>query len=200
MNAAHACRLAIAPRFRLSPDWPRRLALGAPWRPPTDGELAGLVRDPAPGPQDGAEVWLFALPRHLLDEWQGLLARAAARAGPLEGFDAFAGRVSAFLAFKELPVPPGSAFEVTVSGPGQASVCWGGLAGSRLWGVVNLGDEAASVVFAGLPDREGPPVRLRVEPGEGFRLPDHAPPVAGCTLDRREPDVFLLMRHPVPGR
>ena len=188
MNAEHRCRLGIAPRFSLAGDWSRRLAVSAPWRTPTDGELATLLREPA----DAEDVLLFGLPHHLLAEWGRLLEEAAERPGPLEGFDAFAGHVAAFLAFKGLPTPPGASLEAVVSGAGQAAVCWDG----PLWGGVNLGDEPALVVLTGLPEREAPPVRLCLEPGEGFRLPEPGPLVTGCTPDGQGPDVFLVVRRP----
>jgi hypothetical protein len=39
-----------------------------------------------------------------------------------------------------------------------------------------------------------PPVRLRIEPGEGFRFPAGGLLVDGCTLDKDEPDLLLLVR------
>jgi hypothetical protein len=198
MNAGPSCRLTVAPRFHVQRDWSRRLALGAPWRPPTDGERAGLVREAALG-EDGSceDVLLFGLPRHLLAQWHELLERAAASAVEvLEGFDAFAERVGSFLAFKGLPVPADAACEVLVSAPGQESVSWDGAdAPARLWGGVNLGDEADAVVFANLPHRDAPPVRLLLGPGEGFRLPERGLLVRGCTVDRPEPSLLLLIRR-----
>jgi len=191
MNAEPSFRLAVAPRFRLSADWPRRLALGTPWRPPTDRELAALVGDAAR--PESEEVVLFALPRHLLDEWRELLERAAEHSGPLEGFDAFAGRVVAFLTFKGLPVPPDATFAAEAFAPGQETVLCDAAAGSPLWGGVNLGEEAAAAELTGLPDRHAPPVRLWLQPGEGFRLPDRGPVVTVRTPDREEPDLFLLV-------
>jgi hypothetical protein len=42
-------------------------------------------------------------------------------------------------------------------------------------------------------------VRLRIEPGEGYRLTAAAILVDGCTLDKTEPDVLLRIRHPGHG-
>jgi hypothetical protein len=206
MNAGPDCRFAIASRFHVPPDWSRRLALGAPWRTPTEAERAGLVRAAAVaanGPNE--DVLLFGLPRHLLAEWQELLERAAtSAAGALDGFDAYAGRVGAFLAFKGLPVPAEATCEVLASASGQESVSWDGAnASARLWGGVNLGDEAAAVVFADLPHQDAPPVRLLLGPGEGFRLPERGPLVRGCTLNMQEPSLLLLIRRavgPAPRR
>jgi hypothetical protein len=91
--------------------------------------------------------------------------------------------------------------------------------------VINLGEEPTSVVFinqpargllaelgragAGPPPRtlgelaeqflalrpDYPPVRLRVEPGEGLRFPAGGLLVAGCTLGQHEADTALLVRH-----
>jgi hypothetical protein len=43
-----------------------------------------------------------------------------------------------------------------------------------------------------------PPVRVRIEPGEGFRLPAGGLLVDGCTLDKQNPDVLLLVHHQGP--
>ena len=87
--------------------------------------------------------------------------------------------------------------EVLASAPGQESAAWDAAAGGVLWGGVNLGDEAAWVVLTDLAEGAAL-VRLRLEPGEGLRLPGPGPLVAGWTLDRQEPDLFLLVRRPVP--
>jgi hypothetical protein len=95
----------------------------------------------------------------------------------------------------------------------------------RLWGGINLGDEPTALLFINLlvrdlravvekfpqPSSTGtiaelterfftmcpdyPPVRLGIEPGEGFRLPGGGLLVDGCTLEKQEPDVLLLVRH-----
>jgi uncharacterized protein len=132
------------------------------------------------------EVRRFGLPGALLDEWRSLLEQDPER---LPGFDAFAGRVGAYLSAAGFSLPPQATFEVVISAPGQEAVSWETGAGA-LWGGVNLGDEAATVVAADGPDR------LRLKPGEGFSQPDGAGTVRGCTLDRQEPDVFLLIRRP----
>jgi hypothetical protein len=40
-----------------------------------------------------------------------------------------------------------------------------------------------------------PLVRLRMEPGEGFRLPAGGLLVGGCTLEQQEPALVLMIRH-----
>jgi hypothetical protein len=232
-------------------DWSRRVLLGtsaqragddpiacSAWRTPDGGELdllvvaADLSMAP-PGLDDS--LCLFRLPRHLLDSWWRLLERAGETvSNRLEGFEAFAVEVARFLAFKEVPVPEGAGFDLLVTRPGQVSFRLEGPApgvaveagGSRLWGGINLGTEAASLVFLNLPARalrdelaarslpgvpadtlgelvrqflalfpEYPLVRLRVEPGEGYRLPAGGLYASGCTLDQLDPDVLLLIRH-----
>jgi hypothetical protein len=179
--------------------------------------------------------------------WWGLLDRArSAGASHLEGFDAFASEVASLLAFKDLPVPDGARFFLVASQPGQRSIRWNagarpeGLAfdvspqvpwppshegqSARLWGGINLGDEATSLVLVnlaaqqmhdllarGFPDLapaathgelaerflthlpDYPPVRLRIDPGEGYRLPVGGVLVDACTLDMEEPAVLLLI-------
>jgi hypothetical protein len=66
--------------------------------------------------------------------------------------------------------------------------------GRPLWGVINLGDEPTSLVFDHMLGQELR-MRLLLEPGEGCRLPTSGLRVAGYTLDKREPDVLLLVRH-----
>jgi hypothetical protein len=260
MTLQPGCRLTAAPHFRVEPDWPSRLSLGQgideedgrffprpPWRPPTAAELALLTT--APG---APELQLFALPEHLRSFWWQLLEQAGQLgAGPLPGFDDFLARVDAFLAFKQLPVPAALRGEAVVGRAGQRSLRWdaeacrpAGLAPSadaatryplppdppRLWGGVNLGDEATALVFLNLtsPQQEQelqqrgpgaprptsvgelgkawlrtaadyPPVRLRLGPGEGVRLPDDGLILDGCPEDKREPDYSPVRLRLGPG-
>jgi hypothetical protein len=221
-----------------------------PWRAPTDAELAALVADRAPAQRDdlNAFLCLFALPQHLQAMWWDLLDRTRlAGTTHLEGFDVFVNEVASLLAFKELPVPDGASFDLVASQPGQRSIRWNaggarpeGLAfdvsprtpwplcpegrPARLWGGINLGDEATSVVLVNLAGRQMqdmlardfpdlapaathgelaerflthlpdyPSVRLRIEPGEGYRLPAGGVLVDTCTLDMEGPAVLLLI-------
>ncbi len=195
--------LVVAPSFHLPIDWRDRIQLGAgvdrgergflprsPWRSPDDRELALLV--PGGEPHLADCLCLFRLPQHLQTAWQHLLERAEEAALP--GFDDFAAAVADFLAFKELPVPEGAVFDVVVSQPGLRSPHW---STPSLWGALNLGETATSLVFlnrSGAAEDESP-VQLRIEPGEGVRLPagfvGHS-----CALDEQEPDVWLLIRSP----
>jgi hypothetical protein len=140
---------------------------------------------------------LLVLPAHLRAAFWDLLARAPEPgAVPSEGFEAFAAETARFLAFKELPVPGGAVFDLVVSRPGPAT----DLAAAPLWGLINLGEDAASVVFlnvpaGAIPAADYPPVRLRLGPGEGVRIP------AGMLLgtdgfERDQPEVLLLIRLP----
>lgn len=54
--------------------------------------------------------------------------------------------------------------------------------------------ELAEQFFTLRPDY--PPVLLRIQPGEGFRLPADGLLVAGCTLHKNDPDLVLLVRTP----
>jgi hypothetical protein len=221
-----------------------------PWRAPTAAELAALVPDRAPAERDDLDgcLCLFALPQHLQTMWWELLDRArSAGTTRLEGFDDFVREVASLLAFKELPVPEGASFDLVASQPGQRSIGYRagrarpeGLAFdvapqapwppvpegrlARLWGGINLGDEAVSVVLTNLAARQMhdllatgesdlapaatygelavrflthlpdyPPVRLRIEPGEGYRLPADGVLVDVCTLDMEGPAVLLLI-------
>ena len=95
----------------------------------------------------------------------------------------------------------------------------------RLWGGINLGDEETSAVLINLfcrqleaelrrrfPDHPSPavgelvgqflrscsdypPVRLILEPGEGYRLPHAGLILGGHAGDKQEPDVLLLISH-----
>jgi hypothetical protein len=221
-----------------------------PWSAPTAAEMAVLSSDSAAAHCEDYErcLCLFALPLHLQSAWWDLVEKAqAARTGRLEGFDTFVGEVAGLLAFKGLAVPDGALFDLVASKPGQRSIRWNargarpeGLAfdlsprtawplrqerrHARLWGGINLGDEAVSVVLVNLtagqihdqlaqrcadlpsaatlgelaerfltsfPDYQA--VRLRVEPGEGYRLPVGGILVDACTLDMEGPAALLLI-------
>jgi hypothetical protein len=221
-----------------------------PWRPPTDDELTHLVRiadATSPAESDGV-IELFRLPEHLRAEWWQLLERAAgATGGRLPGYGAFVAQVVEFLAFKDLPVPDGAGCDAVVSRPGQRSVRCDAETGRplgmscslfprtpwpvpeearvpRLWGGINLGDEATSVVLINFPCQrmdaklrrclpnqspattagelteqflracpDYPPVRLTLEPGEGYRLPEGGLVVDGSAEGKQELDVLLLI-------
>lgn len=164
------------------------------WRPPTPDELSLLVRS-SEEPGEGLEdcTCLFRLPEHLGSEWWALLGQAAGILGhgPLPGFETFVSRAGEFLAFKGLPIPEGARCDVIVTDPAQGFVRWGRepnrpggfhpsldpLApwpsaeahhGRRLWGAINLGDEATSLVFINLP-------WARLEMELCRRFPDRTP-------------------------
>jgi len=175
------CRVVVAPHFHLQADWPRRLRIGGgvvetdqgfipqpPWRTPAHDELLLLSADTVPQADLEDCICLFHLPRHLLSEWWRLLEQGAATLGsaPLPGFDTFVNQVSAFLAFKSIPLPEFARGDVVVSAAGQPFMHWGlrcsllphaqwpspsppnGSPG--LWGVINLGDEETSLVLINL--------------------------------------------------
>jgi hypothetical protein len=221
-------------------DWAQRLHIGtgvenagggfgprAGWRSLTSAERSLLVPDPTlPLARDVLPecLCLFQLPRHLLAAWWRLVEEALQRVPTrLEGFETFAGEVARFLAFKELPVPQSTAFDLLTSQPGLGSIPWNG---ARVWGGINLGEEPSGVIFLPLlakdlqarvehdPGRpavsrsdgdlgelflarapDDPLVRLQIEPGEGFRFPVGGLLGYGCTQDQQEPGVWLLMRQ-----
>jgi hypothetical protein len=206
-------RFVVAPNFHLDLDWPARLSLGTgvertaqgpgarpPWRPAVADELAALVLDPTrPGAREELTgcLCLFVVPAHLRSGFWDLLAQARENgANFADGFSAFAAEVASFLAFKQMPLPAGAVFELVVNRPGQAAP----LAASPLWGLINLGEDAASVVVLDAPsgDRpapEHPPVRLRLEPGEGARIPAGLL-LGGARAEGDQPEVLLLVRWP----
>jgi hypothetical protein len=220
MNLQPGCRVIVAPHFHLTPDWSRRLSLGSGveesnhyWRAPTEGELALLV---GAGPSlptsiERADFFcLFQLPEHIQSKWWNLLEQTPGILGDgqLPGFDAFASEIVSFLAFKEIPAPPGSRCSVVLSACEQDAAyttrfsCVQDAFISATWGVINLGDETASLVLLNLtidnlnaelqrrfPEQtqgetreevvrhflrsspDAPLIRLRLQPGEGCRLP-----------------------------
>src|SRR5262249_32950138 len=121
-------------------------------------------------------VCLFALPGHLRSSFWSMLERQATEGDG--DFVAFAQEVASFLAFKQLPTPAGSAFELVLRPSGEP------YHGAGTWGVVNLGEDRAFVAW--------PALRLRLGPGEGCRLPQ------GMPLDvppGQEADVLLIVRE-----
>jgi hypothetical protein len=212
MTLLPGVRLAVAPHFHLDIDWPARLSLGArveqtdqgpvahpPWRPPSADELAVLLLDPTrPTPRADLSGYLclFVLPGHLRAAFWELVARASEPGTiPVEGFNAFVAATARFLDFKQLPVPAGAVFDMVVTQAGPAAT----LDAAALWGLINLGEDAASVVYLNVPPGEippadYPPVRLQLGPGEGVRIP------TGILLgmdgsERDQPDVLLLIRQ-----
>ena len=213
MTLLPGVRFAVAPYFHLDIDWPARLSLGAsveltdqgpvalpPWRPPSAAELVVLVLDPTrPGAREELPgcLCLFVVPAHLRSAFWDVLAQAQANGEvPPDGFSAFAAEVARFLAFKQLPLPVGAVFELVVNRPGPTAP----LAASSLWGLINLGEDAASVVFLKVPagDRPAPgsaPVRFQLEPGEGARAPAGLL-LGSVRLGREQSELLLLIRLP----
>jgi hypothetical protein len=206
-------RLVVAPHFHLAIDWSGRLSLGArveqtaqgpmacpPWRPASSDELAVLILDPsrttAVAELPGC-LCLLVLPAHLRAAFWDLLARAPEPGAlPAEGFGAFVAETARFFAFKQLAVPAGAVWDLVVTREGSAT----SLAATALWGLINLGEDAASVVFLNvpaskIPAADYPPVRLQLGPGEGVRIP------AGMLIgtdgfEQGQPAVLLLIRLP----
>jgi hypothetical protein len=212
MSIRPGFRLVVAPHFHLDVDWSKRLALGAgveqtagglmalsPWRPADPGEQEQLVLDtsrPTPREESSRCLCLFGAPVHLRSSFQDLLGQMLEQGTmPADGFAHFTALVARFLDFKGLPAPAGAVFDLVVSPPEQRAVL-----ALDLWGLINLGEETASVVFlnvpAGdIPEAGYPPVRLELLPGEGVRAPAGMP--FGCQgSEGGEPDLLLLIRPP----
>jgi hypothetical protein len=174
--------VVVAPNFHL-PDAPAGrllLADGLGWRSPTDDERSVIVSQSVMPDQLSSLVLLFALPEHLRTSFWTMLEQA----GTGGNFDAFASEVGRLLTFKQLPPPERAVFELVLNGAG------GKVEPQGLWAVVNLGEDAVVVGVPGL--------RVRLEAGEGARLPeavtaDVLPP------EGEMPDVLLLVRLPSRG-
>jgi hypothetical protein len=137
MNPPPRCRLTVAPRFHLAPDWAARLAVGSgvreangrffprgPWRSLTADEMHLLISDSEHGVADDAETGsLFQIPGHLKSEWWGLLDRSfEAGNAALPGFEEFAKRIADFLRFKHMDVPASLHTEAVVTAAGRCSM------------------------------------------------------------------------------
>lgn len=216
------CQILVAPQFPPVADWSARLTLSAgvtiagdhavprePWREPTSDELALLVRDPAlPLTQADldAGLALVTLPHHLLTEWWQSL-EAALASGRAPNLATFLDRACAFLAFKNLLPAAGLTADLLACAPGRpslrtdpttnepAGLGWSG----TLWGLFNVGTGPGRVAFLNAPvDLDAAPdypiVGLRLEPGEGVRLPRAGLLLDGATLDAETPGLWLLAR------
>jgi hypothetical protein len=152
-----------------------------PWRPPDAEALSRLVTGEAASNTFDGRVDVFKLPAHLCAQWWQVLERVgddSAEAGRLPGYEAFLRQLGDLLAFKNLPIDEPANCDVVVSRPGQRSVRWDAAGGRalglgctvppdtpwtllksqslwrpRLWGAVNLGEEATSFVLVNLPCR-----------------------------------------------
>ena len=202
MTLPPRCRLAVALRFHLAPDWAARLAVGTgvreadgrffprgPWRPLTADEMSLLIAGPEDGPEKDAEAGcLFQIPGHLRAAWWELLDRSVeAKETALPGFDDFAGQVAEFLRFKQMEVPPGLQMEAVVTAAGRCSMRSDPETGAP----AGLGPSLAPWAVCGLP--EGgvlPRLWAVVNLGdEDTRLVLVAVPIQGLAA-------HLALRHP----
>ncbi len=215
MNLRVGRRLAIAPNFHLRLTWAERLRIGdgtpngepcLPWREPTDAELALLVLDDA-GPRDALRdcLCLFQIPAHLRSAFWQILEQFGEL--PPDRAERFFLEVGEFLDFKNLPVPPRAVWEVTAGKTVSAES-----SALPIWGAINLGDEPTSIAFVNLsadetralslesgPDGGSYPcVQMRLEPGEGYRLPAGGVPMIARPSDEQRPDVMLVLRAILP--
>jgi hypothetical protein len=79
-----------------------------------------LGQEPATDLASNDAVWLFQIPEHLRETWWMLLDATAESGVPMQGFDEFADKVSAFLTFKRLTVSGSLQMEVIVTAAGSA--------------------------------------------------------------------------------
>ena len=202
-------RVAVAPSFHLAGDWPERMSLGAgleqtatglvarpPWRLLSEDELAVLTPNPSMPCEELCNcLCLFVVPVHLRSRFWDLLAQSQEHGEvPSDGFGDFVADVAGFLAFKRMRLPAGAISELVLNRPGPTAP----LVASSLWGLINLGEDAASLVFLNVPvhDIPGPdypPLRFQLAPGEGIQVP------AGMLLgsvgpEREHSDVLLRIR------
>ena len=206
MTCVSGIRLVVAPNFHMEVDWPNRVQLGAsvessgkglvpipPWRPASPEELSFLVSPEQPVSKDlGPCLCLFLLPVHLRTSFWNMLARASEHGSiPPNEFDEFATKLSSFLDFKALPLPAGACCDLVVKRAESAPLLE---EASSLWGLVNLGEDAISLLYLNTPAADIP-VRFQLAPGEGVQIP------VGTffTYDKAEspqPIVLLSIRLP----
>src|SRR5262245_24609343 len=137
MTPPPRCRLTVAPRFHLAPDWAARLAVGTgvrevdgrffpcrPWRPLNADEISLLTSGPESGSDKDAEAGcLFQIPGHLRSAWWDLLDSSVdARDAALPGFEDFTRQVAEFQRFKHMEVPPSLQMEAVVTAAGRCSM------------------------------------------------------------------------------
>jgi hypothetical protein len=191
MTRQPPCRFAVAPRFHLPGDWPKRLQLaeGGEWVSVTADLQSCLVNTGETKPDSVVE--LFRLPVHLRSKWWQLFEQSLSAGGHVPGFEAFVSLLVDFFAFKEVPVPQRLRCDVVVSRAGQRSTLRE-VGGPALWGVINLGDDATSVELVGSHSDDAS-VRFALEPGEGFRLPAADLVIQCGAEDRSDPDVLLAV-------
>jgi hypothetical protein len=194
MNPLPGYRFVVAPHFHVPGDWAARVQLGTStsWRAATGSELDQMVHDPAaPLSREAldASLCLFALPRHLHEGFWRLLEQARERGDfSAKGFDAFVAEVARFLAFKQMSPPVGAVFDLVVNQPDSSCDLTGEM---PVWGLIHLGEGAASIVLSPGPDL--PLLRIRIDPGEGVRLPAGLPVACG-EADPASPELFLVVR------
>jgi hypothetical protein len=170
-------RVAVAPNFHLPETAASRLQVadGEGWRALSIGERSALAPEVVAPDSETSLLLLFALPAHLRSSFWSMLEQGAA------GFDSLASEVGRFLAFKQLPPPESSVFELVLHSAG------GKLEQRDLWAVVNLGDDPIAL---GVPG-----IRVRLGSGEGVQFPEGVTAEIVPT-EADAPEVLLLLRRP----
>jgi hypothetical protein len=157
---------AVAPNFQCKGSWADRLLVadGDGWRTPSQDELSALAPSTPSG--DGAPcTWLFTVPMHLRNRFWTMLDEEATQGSG--DFVYFSDDLADFLTFKDLPPPKESVCELLLQdADGKVST-------NDVWALVNFGEDPVQLAW--------PQLRLRLEPGEGFRIatgsaPDVVPP------------------------
>lgn len=173
-------RLRVAPRFACPASFAERIAVGrvvadgvrfvagdsfAPIGESPLDALIGPAGDTSPS-LSPAELALFVVPDRIRARFWSAAEKAGRTDVATPGLERVFSDVAELLRFKQLPLPPRARFEVTVSAPGlpstRAAAGGAGLGfGERVGpdgtlarvalGGVNLGDEAAFLVFVPLP-------------------------------------------------
>ena len=189
------------------------------WRRCNEAELNLLVQREAAPLGSGATIDLLTLPAHMR-RWWWEQAEADEAAPGTPGYAGFVGDLRDFLRFKRLPVPDDCAADVVATRPGQRSIRLdsagrvGGFGAGALTAstgeradplvVLNLGDERTHVVLLNRIGANGvaefvaresayPLVRVYLDAGEGVWFPSPAPAFDGCTVDKADLDVILVL-------
>ena len=190
------------------------------WRRCSAVELDLLV-EPEPVPSGcGDTIDLLTLPAHVRRWWWEQVETDDAAPDSRSRYAGFVGDLRDFLRFKRLPVPDDCAADVVASRPGQRSIRLdraGAVAGFAAGpiapstgecadplAVFNLGDERTHVVLLNRTGANGvaefvaresayPLVRVYLDAGEGLWFPSPAPAFDGCTVDKADLDVILVL-------
>ncbi|MGD9923777.1 MAG: hypothetical protein AB7V13_20395 [Pseudorhodoplanes sp.] len=153
-----AC-FAIASHFSVKGSWSDRLLVAGAegWRPPREDELTELT---SPSGDDTAGFRLFSVPTHMRHRFWAMLNDEATEGSG--DFEYFSDDLAEFLGFKGLTPPKDSVCELLVQDAG------GTVSTGDVWALINFGEEPVLLAW--------PELRLRLSPGDGFRMAPESPP------------------------